>query len=49
MALAYGMDRKTFRKKLEYHEIFLPNGLISPADQRRIYDKLGMPDKKIPG
>lgn len=43
IAHEFGVDRKTFRSMLAKFHIDLPNGLISPADQIRIYEKLGKP------
>ncbi|WP_186756036.1 hypothetical protein [Echinicola salinicaeni] len=43
MASEYGVDRKTFRSMLLKADIHLPKGLVSPADQQKINEKLGAP------
>ncbi|MFC4871188.1 hypothetical protein [Negadavirga shengliensis] len=48
MAHEYGVDRKTFRSILVKFGIDLPNGLISPAEQIKIYEKLGEPGAAKP-
>lgn len=44
MADEYGVDRKTLMSKLVKANIDLDKGLISPAEQAKIYDILGKPD-----
>jgi len=44
MADEYGVCRKTFNKFLQKKQIKLDRGLISPKDQKVIYDELGEPD-----
>ncbi len=44
MAQEYGVDRKTFRNMLARFQIELPKGLISPDDQKKIFEKLGEPN-----
>ncbi len=39
----YGIDRKTFDKKLVIHNIELPPGNISPHNQDTIYERFGPP------
>jgi hypothetical protein len=43
MADEYGIDVRTFMKKLALSGIVLPAGLILPKDQERIYKALGPP------
>jgi hypothetical protein len=43
MADEYGVCRKTFNKLLRKKQIMLDRGLISPKDQKNIYDELGTP------
>lgn len=43
IALLYGISTKTLKKWLERENINLPKGLISPKDQERIFEKLGVP------
>jgi hypothetical protein len=45
MAEEFGIDRVTFVKEVQYHEVELePRKLISPAKQDEIYAKMGKPD-----
>jgi hypothetical protein len=44
MADEYGVCRKTFSKLLLKKNIRLDRGLISPKDQMKIYNALGLPD-----
>ena len=45
MAREFGVDRVTFVKEVERHQIELePRKLISPAKQDEIYAKMGRPD-----
>jgi ribosomal protein S18 len=46
IAAEYGCNYNTLRRHLESAGIILPKGLVSPKDQRRIYEALGYPDKK---
>jgi len=43
IAHLYGICTKTFKKWIERENINLPPGLISPKDQKRIFEKLGIP------
>ena len=43
LALLYGISTKTFKKWLNREGINLPRGLISPKDQKKIFEKLGIP------
>jgi hypothetical protein len=43
MAEEYGIDIRTFNKRLDLVGIKLPRGLIFPKDQMRIYKALGPP------
>jgi len=43
IALLYGICTKTFKKWIEREGIILPPGLISPKDQKKIFEKLGVP------
>lgn len=45
MANEFGFCRKTFRKRLHEAGISLPNGLVSPACQKLIYESLWYPDE----
>lgn len=44
IAAEYGFDRKTMYNRLTKHGIDIPRGLVSPADQKRIYECLGYPE-----
>lgn len=53
MADEYGVCRKTFNKLLINEHIKLKRGVISPREQKNIYNKLGTPaglnkDPKFP-
>ena len=39
----YGFDRKTLYNRLRKCELLLPRGLLSPEQQKKIYDCLGYP------
>lgn len=39
----YGFDRKTLYNKLKRCDIFVGRGLLSPAQQKVIYECLGYP------
>ena len=41
LAIMYGVDRKTFSRWLKKRNIEIPKGLISPKDQKRIFEELG--------
>jgi hypothetical protein len=43
MADEYGVCRKTFNKLLINEHIKLKRGVISPREQKNIYNKLGTP------
>lgn len=43
IALEYGWDRKTLYNKLCQHDLLLPRGFLSPAEQKLIYECLGYP------
>jgi len=45
IAQEYGVSRKTFYNWLKRERIYLQNRLVSPKDQRIIYEKLGKPTK----
>lgn len=45
MSTEYGMDVRTFKRKMAQAGIALPHGLILPKDQIRIYKALGPPSK----
>lgn len=45
MAYEFGIDRKIFRSMLAKHNVNPPSRLISPADQMKIYRKMGEPKK----
>jgi hypothetical protein len=48
MAEEYGLDRVTFVKEVERHNIELrPRVPISPAEQDEIYNKMGKPDGNL--
>jgi len=46
MADEYGVCRKTFVKLITEQNIKLRRILISPKEQLKIYQKLGMPDTR---
>jgi hypothetical protein len=39
----YGWDRKTFYNKLKEHDLSIGRGLLSPAQQKQVYEYLGYP------
>jgi hypothetical protein len=43
IASEYGVDYKTFMRRLKKHDISLPTGLIYPIFQKNIYETLGYP------
>jgi DNA invertase Pin-like site-specific DNA recombinase len=43
MAIEYGVSRTTFYRMLKKKEITLSRGLVTPNEQRKIYEKLGYP------
>ncbi len=42
----YGIGDKAFARKLKYHNIELPPGVITPKYQKLIYEALGEPPHK---
>jgi hypothetical protein len=44
IANSLGLSLKTFQRRLKDHQILIPRGLISPAVQKEIYQKLGWPE-----
>jgi hypothetical protein len=46
MADEYCVCRKTFNKLLTRQHIKLARGVISPKEQLKIYQKLGIPDRR---
>ena len=47
IAIEYGIDRKTLKKKLDQIGISLPSGLLSTEWQKRIYETLGYPSGAV--
>ncbi len=43
IANEYGISRKTLQRWLKKENISLSNGLVTPAEQKRIYKKFGKP------
>jgi len=43
IAHEYGISRKTLQRWLKKAQIDLTNGLVTPAEQKRIYKKFGKP------
>ena len=48
LAKEYGVDRKTFAKRLKRQQIELPGGLLSPDWVEKVYEILGDPKKDLP-
>jgi len=46
IAELYGISRKTFYNWLKREDICLENRLVSPKEQKIIYEKLGNPIKQ---
>ena len=46
IALEYGLHRNTLNRRLKKIGLQIPKGLICPADQKRIYEALGNPQKQ---
>ena len=44
----YDMSYKVFTRKLEFHQIVLPSGVITPKYQYMIYEAFGVPPPKPP-
>jgi len=45
MANEYGVCLKTFVRWLKKHNIKISRGLITPKEQKEIYNKLGIPKR----
>lgn len=43
IAEEFGLKMQTFRAWLKKYDLQIPRGLVSPSDQKKIYDKLGYP------
>lgn len=43
IAEEYGISTKTLKKWITYAGIKIPSGLICPANQKKIYQSLGLP------
>jgi hypothetical protein len=43
ISLEYGIGEKTLARKLKYHNIHLPPGVLTPKYQNLIYEALGEP------
>lgn len=44
LANLYGVDRKTFSRWLEKRKLEIPEGLICPKGQERIFVEFGIPE-----
>lgn len=43
----FGIDRKTFERKLKRADILLPSGHVSPKNQQGIYEHFGTPPSMV--
>ena len=46
IANEYGIDRKTLYRWLKRENINISKGLVTPKEQKEIYEKLGKPEPK---
>ena len=44
IALEYGITTRTLRRWLKSHKVNIPNRLICPKDQQKIYETFGYPE-----
>lgn len=43
IAAEYGLKPRTFHNRLKRYHLIVPRGLVSPRDQKRVYERLGYP------